>query len=205
MKQEPGVIGVREAAARRLSIRSFTPTPVAHADLFAILATSSQAPSAFNLQPWRFIVVERDDLKFALAEALSQYPQALSAPALIVLYTDTADAIGNLDDILDPRLPAETRDRTRSAVRRTFAGKSDGERETWGAQQGHIALGYLLLAAEEQGYQAFPMLSVDAGQVRLVLDLPHHAHLVAVVAIGFGAECTPPPQHHALERIVRFT
>ena len=41
----------------RRATRSFKPDPVPDEYLRAILALGTQAPSGYNLQPWRFIVV----------------------------------------------------------------------------------------------------------------------------------------------------
>jgi len=200
----PAVIGVRDAATRRRSIRAYMPDPIPRPDLEAILATARLAPSVFNLQPWRFVVVESPDVRAALAEAAYNQRQVSSAPAVIVLYTDTADALATVDEIIHPDLPEERRERTRASVRRAFAGKDDSGREALGSHQGYIALGYLLLAAEEQGYQTSPMLGFDAVRVKAVLSLPPHVQVAALVAIGRGAEDGQPHHRHALERIVKF-
>ena len=68
------------------------------------------------------------------------------------------------------------------------------ERETWGAGQGYIALGYLLLAAEARGYQTSPMSGFDLARVKQVLGLPDNARVPALVAIGHSAE-EGFPQH----------
>jgi nitroreductase len=54
---------VTEALQRRISIRSFLPTPVPHDTVRAILERARWAPSGGNLQPWKLIAIagaERD-------------------------------------------------------------------------------------------------------------------------------------------------
>ncbi|MEL7645585.1 MAG: nitroreductase family protein [Anaerolineaceae bacterium] len=41
----------------RRSVRRFTPEPVSDSDLETLLRAGMQAPSADNVQPWRFIVI----------------------------------------------------------------------------------------------------------------------------------------------------
>lgn len=48
---------VFEAIEKRKSIRSYKPTPVTKETLKKVLEAARQAPSAGNIQPWRFIVV----------------------------------------------------------------------------------------------------------------------------------------------------
>ena len=145
------LLDVREAAARRRSVRAFEPTPVPPADLDAILDVVRLAPSAFNVQPWRFVVVETPEVKAGLAAAAYNQRQVRSAPAVIVLYTDMQDALATLDEVVHPGLDAQARAATLATVRGIFAKQSPAEQEAWAAAQGHIALGYLLLAAESHG------------------------------------------------------
>jgi nitroreductase len=195
---------VREAAERRRAIRAYEPGPLPRADIEAILRVAGLAPSAFNLQPWRFVVVEREDLKARLSEAAGQQRQTVSAPAIIVLYTDTADAVATADAVVHPGNSPERRTRARSSIDRQFSATSDDEREAWGAAQGYIALGFLLLAAESFGYQTSPMLGFDAEKVKAALVLPTHVRVPALIAIGHGAEEGLPHHRHPLERIARF-
>lgn len=199
-----GLVRVSEAAARRRSIRQFTPDPVPRADLESIIRVAGLAPSMFNLQPWRFVVVETAALKNVLSEAAHRQRQIASAPAVIVLYTDTADAVAYLDEVVHPDLDSERREKTRRSADKFFGALSPEDRETWGSQQGAIALGYLLLAAEEHGYQTSPMLGFDAGRVKQALDLPAHTRIPALIAIGYGDEDGRPHHRQPLDRILRF-
>jgi nitroreductase len=195
---------VTEAASRRRSIWAYAPDLVPRADIEAILAVTALAPSAFNLQPWRFVIVQDARLKQALAEAAHGQRQILGAPAVIVLYTDMRDALANADAIVHPSLPEDRRAGALRSIERFFAGKGDDEREDWGAQQGYIALGYLLLAAAEHGYQTSPMLGFDADRVKAALDLPSHVPVAALVSIGRGVEDGRPHHRLPLERLARF-
>ncbi|HEU4456823.1 MAG TPA: nitroreductase family protein [Longimicrobium sp.] len=197
------LLSVREAAERRRSIRAYEPGPVPAEDLREILRVTSLAPSAFNLQPWRFVVVETPEVKDALASAAFNQRQVRSAPAVIVLYTDMKDTLANVDEVLHPGMDAVRRAASRESILKPFAGKTEAEREAWGAEQGNIALGYLLLAAEAHGYQTSPMAGFDADAVKRVLGLPAHVRIPALVAIGRGAEEGFPHHRHPLERIAR--
>lgn len=198
------VLSVREAAAQRRSIRAFDAEPIPHADLEEILDVVRLAPSAFNVQPWRFVVVETPELKQRLAAAAYGQRQVASAPAVIVLYTDMAETLERVDEVLHPGMPAEQKARARESLLRTFASQAEAEREAWAAGQGSIALGYLLLAAEAHGYQTSPMAGFDAEAVKELLDLPANVRIPALVAVGRGAEEGFPHHRHELERIVRY-
>ncbi len=48
---------VFEAIQKRKSIRSYEPTPIPSEKLKKVLEAARLAPSAGNIQPWRFIMV----------------------------------------------------------------------------------------------------------------------------------------------------
>ena len=197
------LLDVRAAAGQRRSVRAFEPTPLPAADLEAILDVVRLAPSAFNVQPWRFVVVETPALKAQLAAAAYNQRQVHSAPAVIVLYTDMQDALATLDEVVHPGRDAQGREGTLATVRGIFGKQSEADQEAWAASQGHIALGYLLLAAESHGYQTSPMAGFDPDAVKTLLGLPAHVRIPALVAIGRGTEEGYTHHRHALSRIVR--
>ena len=197
------LLDVREAAVRRRSIRTFAASSITVEDIATILDTVRLAPSAFNVQPWRFVVVESPEVKAQLAAAAYNQRQVHSAPAVIVLYTDMLDALAHVEEVVHPNYDEAAGAQAAAKVRGIFANKSDAEREAWGAEQGNIALGYLLLIAEAHGYQTSPMAGFDAEKVKQLLGLPAHVRVPALVAIGRGVEEGFPHHRHGLERIVR--
>ena len=188
---------------RRRSVRAYEPEPVPPAEMEQLLDVVRRAPSAFNLQPWRFVVVESPQVRTRIAEAGGNQRQLLTAPTVIVLYTDMADALARVDEVVHPGMDAERQATAREGILRAFAARSAEEREDWGAQQGNIALGYLLLAAESLGYQTSPMLGFNPRRVKEALGLPEHVRIPALVAIGRGAEEGFPHHRHPLTRIMR--
>jgi nitroreductase len=177
-----------ESALSRRSIRQYEPTPIPEADLRELLRLAGRAPSAFNIQPWRFVIVQDDALKLKLAAAANGQQQVLRAPATIVLYSDMSNALERLPEAMHPGMPADKRDAAVASFRSTFANQSVEERESWGNAQSNIALGYLLLLAESLGFATSPMLGFDAGRVKSLLGLPDHVRVPALVAIGYAAE-----------------
>ena len=54
----------------RRSIRAFLPKPVDRADLDAIVEAACLAPAPHHSRPWRFVVVDVDEAKHALAQGM---------------------------------------------------------------------------------------------------------------------------------------
>lgn len=198
------VLSVAEAAERRRSIRSFSPEPIPREDLNQILDIVRLAPSAFNIQPWRFIAVESPEIKAQLAAAAFNQRQVLSAPTVLVLYTDMQDALERVDELLHPGMGDAQKTTVRSTILKKFEAMSELERETWAAAQGNIALGYLLLALESHGYQSSPMNGFDPAKIKAILGLPERVSLPAIIAIGKGNEEGFEHHRHSVGRISRF-
>ena len=197
-------LDVAQAAAARRSVRVYKQQPVSREDLERIFETVRLAPSAYNVQPWRFVVATDADVKQKLGAAAYGQKQVAGAPAVIVLYTDMKDALENVDEIMHPGIPADKRAEGAASFRASWASKSDAEREQWGAGQGYIALGYLLLAASSLGYATSPMLGFDPAKVKDALGLPAHVMIPAIIAIGRGNEEGFTHHRHALDRIVSY-
>jgi nitroreductase len=197
------LLNVRDAARQRRSIRAYGLEAIPTDDMREILEVTGLAPSAFNLQPWRFVVVETPEVKEKLAAAAYGQRQVSAAPAVIVLYTDMEDTLAHVDEVLHPGMDAVKRAAAREGVLKPFMAKTPAEREAWGAEQGHIALGFLLLAAQSHGYQTSTMAGFEPAAVKALLDLPENARVVALVAIGRGAEEGFPHHRHQVERIAR--
>lgn len=198
------ILSVTEAAEARRSIRKYDPTPIPREHLNEILRVTSLAPSPWNLQPWRFVIVEDLTTKAKLQAAAYGQAQVGNAPAVIVLYSDMADVIATVEETVHPGMHGPKGDAAAADIRATFGGFTEGDRAAWGFAESNIALGYLLLAAQAHGYSTSPMLGFDADGVKAVLGLPESARIPALVAIGIGAEAGFPHHRHELARIVRF-
>ena len=198
------VLSVAEAAQSRRSIRRYEPEPIPRAELEEMIRLTGLAPSAFNVQPWRFVVVETPELKDQLQAAANGQVQVGSAPAVVVLYSDMADTLDTLEETVHPNFPPERRPAVADGFRRGFATRSSEERERWGLNQAYIALGYLLLVARGMGYDTSAMLGFDPVQVRSLLGIPEHAQIAALVAVGRGAEDGFAHHRHPVERVAQF-
>ena len=191
------------AIESRVSIRKYKQAPIPEADLARIIELAGMAPSAFNVQPWRFVIVRDPALKAQLQAAAFNQAQVGSAPAVIVMTSDMADVLANLDEVVHPGLPEERREQTKQTIRQFIESKSEAEREAYGASQSYIALGSLLVAAQSLGYSTSPMTGFDPQQVKQVLGLPEHVGIPALVALGVADEAGFPRHRHPLSRIMR--
>ena len=203
--RESTVVGATgKAAESRRSIRQYEASAIPEADVRQLLRLAGKAPSAYNAQPWRFVVVQDEALKSQLSAAAYGQQQIVRAPATIVMYSDMQSALERMPESVHPDLPQDKRDAAVESFRGTFATQSVEERETWGVGQSNIALGYLLLLAESMGFATSPMLGFDPEKVKSLLGLPAHVRIPALVSIGYPAEEGFRPHRLPSESLVDF-
>lgn len=85
-----------ELAVKRTSVRGFADRPVPEEALNEVLETARMAPSAANVQPWRFIVVRDPARREALKEAYAK-PWFAAAPVILVVCVDMEKAWKRMD------------------------------------------------------------------------------------------------------------
>ena len=84
---------VLEAMEERYSCRKFAEEPISAEELETILEAGRIAPSACNNQPWRFIVLQGDDLEKVDACSRCRY----GAPTAILVCFDKEESAKNPD------------------------------------------------------------------------------------------------------------
>src|SRR5256885_1182901 len=89
------------AIDERRATLSFDGSPVRDQDMHKILEAGMKAPSGYNIQPWRFVVVRSLEQKKKLREASFGQPKVEEAGAVIVCCGDlTAVRQEQLDRVL---------------------------------------------------------------------------------------------------------
>ena len=78
-----------EALLSRRSIRRYTAEPVSDADVETLLGAAMSAPTAFNQQSWRFVVVRDEPIRERLSKASQHAGMLADAPLVIVVCGDT--------------------------------------------------------------------------------------------------------------------
>jgi len=82
-------VNVMEAIRKRRSIRAYQDRPVEEAKLQAVLEAGRLAPSAKNMQEWRYVVVRDPGLRAKVAEAANGQRFVGEAPVVLVACAKT--------------------------------------------------------------------------------------------------------------------
>jgi nitroreductase len=185
-----------QAIAERRATPSFLPDPVPDADLKQILHAGLSAPSAYNLQPWRFVVVREPEQRARLRAAAMKQPKVEEAPVVIVACADLDGwRTGDVDEIIRLAQQHGYGDEARYASMRkninafftsapSQAGGLAPDFAVWANRQTMIAFTTMMWMAEVLGYDTAPMEGFYEDQVKATLGIPDHVRVVALLAIG---------------------
>ena len=203
---KPAAKTVKDAIESRRSIRQFEQTPMNEADLLEILHLTSLAQSAFNMQPWRFVVVTNPEIKAKLELAANGQKQVGSAPVVIAVVADGATFLEPLDLLARPEVAGDPEkfEKYKASVARAYGAKTIEQNTEFSARMSYIAIGYLTLAARGLGYDTSVMLGFKPSEVKQLLEIPEHAQVTALIALGHGTEEGLGHHRLPLEVLTRF-
>ena len=155
-----------------------------------LLSLALLAPTAFNIQNWRFVVVKNQELRSKIRAAAWDQAQVTDASLFIVLCADLkswekqpsrywANAAKEVQDFILPAIDGYYRNKEQ--VQRDEAMRSCG-----------IAAQTLMLAAKAMGYDSCPMDGFDFEQVAKLIQLPDDHVIAMFVAIGIATQAAQP-------------
>lgn len=196
-------LSVTEAAEARRAIRKYTGEAIPEAELREVLRVAGLAPSPWNTQPWRVVVVREQADKDKLMAASYDQSQVGAASVDLVIYSDMDDVVATAPEYIHPGFGdgAAAEAKKHQDMFRSW----DSEKlANWGHSISYIFVGYLLLALKAHGWDSSPMLGFEANKVKKLLRLPESATIPAIIAVGRGAEEGFTHHRHEVERITRF-
>jgi len=184
-----------QAIKDRRATPGFLPDPVPENDLKKILEAGLSAPSAYNLQPWRFVVVRQAEQRARLRQAAMNQLKVEEAPLVVVACADLEGwRSGDLDEIIRLAQQHGYGDEARHAsMRKNIAnffsapGNVGGlapDFAVWANRQTMIAFTTMMWMAEALGYDTAPMEGFYEDQMKATLGIPAHVRVVALLAIG---------------------
>jgi nitroreductase len=174
----------------RRATRHFTAEEMPTEAITEILRDASQAPSGYNLQPWRFLVLRDAEKRRKLRAAAFDQEKITEAPVVIVALAPRNGWRERLDEVFAESvergaLPAEGIEQAKRGAT-DFIDSLDSS--VWLNRHTMIAFTFLMLAAEAHGWDTAPMEGFDAAAVRKALDIPADTEVVALLAIGRAQE-----------------
>jgi nitroreductase len=170
-------MNVFEAIATRRTIRKFTMQEVPMEILGVILDAGRYAPSAGNLQNWKFILIKNKDNRAKIAEASMQQMWIAEAPVIVVVCAEI------------------------EKVRQYYGIR--GER-LYAIQNCAAAIQNMLLTAHALGLASAWIGAFDETMLRRAINIPEDIRPQAILPIGYPDEIVPAPTHYMLENVCYF-
>lgn len=184
-------MNVKEAIARRASVRRFEPTPVPDELIKEMLDAARLAPSGCNAQPWRFKVVTDSRIRVELAKAAHRQNFIAKAPTVIVACADISGYIDKtVSSMQDLGRTGEVAEHIVSitcanAVRmRTMDAEQIAPAIEFNVA---IAVEHMVLRAVELGLGTCWVRLVERPRVKEILGFDDNLHVVCLLAVGYPA------------------
>jgi len=166
-----------KAIMERHSARSFKDKEVPFEVIGKILEAGKAAPSAGNLQNWKFIVVSKENKKHEIAEACAEQHWIGGAPFIIVVVGEP------------------------EAAKRHYGTR--GER-LYTIQNSAAAIENMLIMASDLGIAGCWIGAFDEGKLRHELRIPESGVIYAVLPFGYALGELEKPPEKRLELVTYF-
>jgi len=160
--------------ATRRSVRKYKDIPLEFEKIGKILDAGRLAPSAGNLQDWKFILITEEETRKKIAEACLKQYWMQDAPVHIVV-------------VSHPK-----------RVARFYGDKGE---KIYNLHNAAAAIQNMLLAAIDQGMGCCWVGAFEEGMLRQALDIPDSAMPQAVLTFGYADEKPPRPPKYTIENV----
>jgi nitroreductase len=185
---------ITEILLERRATNHFTSEPVSDEHLDAILRFGAQAPSGYNFQPWRFIVVRDAANRKRLMAAAYGQEKIAEAPVVLIALGMKEEYKRRAEEVLadGARRGAGKVENVPKTLKGAFDFLGTLPANMWVNRHVMIAFTTLMLVAEAYGFDTAPMEGFDAAAVKREFVVPDEAEVVALLAIGRRAGLDKP-------------
>ncbi|MEG4007545.1 nitroreductase family protein [Microcoleus sp. Pol11C1] len=188
-------INVKTALESRRAARSFKPDPIPPAILAEILRLGVRSPSGYNLQPWRFIVLQDPASKQKLKACAFDQRQVVEAPTVLICCgdrragrpenTEAVIELGKATGAMNDNLA----DYMRQAIPQLFENRPCFDSlETWTNRHTMLAVAHLMIAAKSFGVDSCPMEGFVSAKVKEAFQIPEEVDVCCLLPLGYAAE-----------------
>ncbi len=192
-----------EAIHTRRAIKAFDPSHrLTDDEETQLLEAAIQAPTSFNIQHWRFVILRDPALRAKIRTEFGNDQTQMTDASLLVLFTADAKAWAKEPERYWKLAPKEVSDLLVNWMGPFHEGRDWLQRDEAQRSIG-MAMQTLMLAATAMGYQSCPMIGFDIDAVAKLINLPDDHVMGPMVAIGKGTkDAWPKPGQLSLDEVV---
>ena len=171
------------------------------AEIRQLLETAMLAPTAFNIQHWRFVTVLDHEVRKQIRAAAWDQAQVTDASLLIVMCADK-DAWKKDAARYWKNAPQPVQDFLVPAIGPYYEGREQVQRDECMRSCGLAGM-TIMLAAKAMGYDSCPMDGFDFDAVGKIINLPEDHVISFMIAVGKGTQpAWPKPGQLPYEKVV---
>ncbi|WP_312474902.1 nitroreductase family protein [Neobacillus sp.] len=182
-----------EVINERHSVRKYDSTfKISQDEIKEILKEATKAPSSSNLQPWRFIVIQDQDVKKELRAIANNQEQVETASAVIAVLGDK-EMYKNVEKVYRGAHEAGFMDeanmqRLIESTNRTYPYAPEEVRKNIASFDAGLISMQLMLIAKDRGYDTVPMGGFNKEQFIQKFDVPDRLFPIVLISLGKAAE-----------------
>jgi nitroreductase len=156
-----------------------------------LLEATIQAPTSFNIQHWRFVILRDKALRATIRKEFGNDQAQMTDASLLVLFTADTKAWQKAPQRYWVNAPKEVADLLVNWMGPFHEGRDWLQRDEAQRSIG-MAMQTMMLVAQEMGYDSCPMIGFDIDKVAELINLPDDHVMGPMVAIGKGTKLPWP-------------
>lgn len=201
-----------ETMNRRHACKLFDETKkISQEDVAYILEIGQLSPSSFGMEPWRFIVIQNQELKEQLKPYCWNQNQITTCSDLVVILADVENVKPYSDYVKSMfsrrNLPTEMYEKYLDVYANHLKDSMKDEESilAWTARQCYIALANMMSGAAHIGIDSCPIEGFEKQNVENILKLDTQKEQVAVmVAFGYRVNPISKKLRRSMKELVEF-
>lgn len=194
-----------ELNKKRHATKQFNAKKVDYQDVRTAIEIAQLAPSAHNMQPWKFVVVEEKKQDLAEIARGSNGAQILSASYTVAVFSDTdlekrarkIARVGGAQNFSEEQLQIYLKN-----LPNEFTRYSDQYKSDYLALNTGLVVMNLVLALTDQGLASNIILGFDKAKANDVLDIDPRFRPEVLVTIGYSDDKLEPSYRLPVDEII---
>jgi len=180
-----------EAIEARRSVKHYDPEHrMSEAEVNKLMELTLLSPTSFNMQNWRFLVVQDADLRKEI-QAVSWNQSQISEASILVLICGDLEAHNKNPERYWANAPQEVADMLVPMIPKFYGGQDQLQRDEAMRSVG-LSGQTLMLAAKAMGYDSCPMIGFDPTKVAELINLPSDHVIGMMVTVGKALKPAQP-------------
>ena len=171
------------------SVKKFKDKEVEEQELQRVFELTTKAPTAFNLQPYRFIVLDSEKAIKKAVESVPPVNKWISHAEKIVVLVADEEIDVNADRVLEHKLDEDRIDEEKAENLRQmyedYKNRDEVFMTGWLSRNTIIPATFFMLACRTQGIGSCPVRGFDQDQVSEKLDLKESERPMLLLPIGY--------------------